>query len=107
MIFLGQLQTITSTKSEVFQVHNMPFDPVEGMGKTQAELETIGILVDSLPNPDYAGNPGKSAKLYVDLTTKTTWYEYVDRPLNDQERIQQVESQNAQMLLALVNGGLM
>lgn len=78
-----------------------------------AEDKVSGIEVNSvIPQPEV--QIGKDATLCIDLTTNTFYFKYVDRPLNQQELAQQqvdkltsLESQNAQMLLALVNGGLM
>lgn len=103
MIFLGNLEPISSTQSKVGLIHDNPFDPVAGMGMTQTQLEVIGILVDSLPAPAPAVGQIVSAT-YVDPTTKTVTYGYSNAPQTDIETLQ---SQNAQMLLALVNGGLM
>jgi hypothetical protein len=50
---------------------------------------------------------GKKLMLYVNPVTKQAYYDYVDRPLNENEKIAQLEAQNAQMLLVLVEKGLM
>lgn len=61
-----------------------------------------GILVEVIPEPT---QNGKEYKLYCTLSTGELYYEYVD-PL-PQPEIEQIKAQNAAMLLALVNGGLM
>lgn len=33
-------------------IHNMPFDPVHGFGKTEAELSQLGVLLDDIPDPE-------------------------------------------------------
>lgn len=35
----------------VMLIHNMPFDPVNGMGKTEAELSQMGVLLEEVPEP--------------------------------------------------------
>jgi hypothetical protein len=50
---------------------------------------------------------GKNAILVIDPTTNELAYNYVDRPLTESEKITQSEQEQAAMLLALVNGGLM
>lgn len=64
-----------------------------------------GILVDTIPTPDTP--VGKQEQLYINPQTKELWYEYVDIPKTLEGTVADLQSQNAQMLLALVNGGLM
>lgn len=87
-------------------VHAKPFDPIYGFGKTQAELEQTGYLVDSIPSPDASQN-NKIATLKFDPITKTFSYTYTDAPETQEQIVADLQSQNAQILLALVNGGLM
>jgi hypothetical protein len=77
----------------------------ETLGKTEEELLTIGYLVDKLP---IAETPtGKDAILYRNPVSGDLYYEYLDRPLTANEEIFELKSQNAQMILALIMGGLM
>lgn len=106
MIFLGNLTVVDSTKSQVGMIHNMPFDSVNGMGMAQAQLEAIGILVDSMP----AENPPigqMTAGIFVNPSTKEVAYEYSTPPKTQEQINADLQAQNAQMLLALVNGGLL
>ena len=69
-----------------------------------------GIIVNSeIPQPSIP--EGKDAVLYFNPTTLEFYYQYVDRPLAPEEiitkNIADLQAQNAQMLLALVTGGLM
>jgi len=106
MKFLGDLVQIEENKYQVGLIHNMPFDPVHGFGKTQEELEQIGVLVDDVPEPQIP--EGKQiAGLFVNPTTKEVWYEYVDKPLDPEERLQILEQQNAELLLELLNAGVL
>ncbi len=34
---------------EIQLIHNMPFDEINGLGKTEEELLQMGALVDSIP----------------------------------------------------------
>ena len=104
MIFVGDF--IQDEKGmRVNFIHNMPFDEKYGFGKTEQELLQIGALVDSIPGPQQI--EGKTAVLYYNAQTNSVYYEYIDKPLSDQGRIAQIEAQNAQMLLVLVEKGLM
>jgi hypothetical protein len=97
MIFLTH-DNASTTKAKVIIIHNFP-------DMLSEEMLNSGILVDSIvtePKPQF----GKTAELYVNPTTKETWYEFINRPLTDSETIQELKSQNAQMILALVNNGL-
>lgn len=92
-----------NTINEVILQHFMAFDEVNGLHKTEEELLQEGYLVDSIPALEE--QEGKRAILKYDGTN--LYYEYVDVPLTPQQEIEALKVQNAQMLLALVNGGLM
>lgn len=81
-------------------VHYVPFDPVNGLGKTAEELEQEGILVEFIP--DANAPAGKDAVMKVDLTTKEVFYEYVDRPETSEEKVERLEQQLI-MTTALLN----
>lgn len=61
----------------VLLIHNMPFDPVNGMGKTEAELLTMGYLLDDIPDPEQ--REGKIALPYYS-PEKGFYYAYEDAP---------------------------
>lgn len=70
------------------------------------------IKVNTVPEPVY--QVGKDSKMLINLSTNELYFEYFDRPLNSVEladqqktRVSELEAQNAQMLMALVMGGLM
>ncbi len=68
---------------------------------------TIISQLDGQEMPTPEQQVGKDAVLVIDPTTKVLSYNYVDRPLNDDEKLNQSEQEQAAMLLALVMGGLM
>lgn len=82
---------------------------------SNSNSEVVGSFLDgtkvtnipdqTLPNP--TNQLGKNPVLIIDPVTNALSYKYVDRPLTDTEKITQSEQQEAAMLLALVNGGLM
>ncbi|UQW98196.1 hypothetical protein M2M59_04080 [Rummeliibacillus sp. G93] len=84
-------------------VHNIPFDKQNGLGKTKEELEETGFLLDSIP--DATPQAGQDFIMKFDGTN--VFYEYHDAPLTTNEEVESLKAQNAQMLLALVEGGLM
>lgn len=108
MIFLGEMQKIDSAKYSVSLIHSQPFDAKNGLGKTQEQLEQEGILVEGIP--ELIQTDGKQAMLYYNPATKELWYEYDDIPKTEEEllkeQVVELQAQNAQMLLALVEGGL-
>ena len=63
--------------SRVTLIHNMPFDPVNGLGKTEAELSQMGVLLEDIPEPEH--RPGKTALPYY-TPEKGFYYEYQDAP---------------------------
>lgn len=84
--------------------HYQPMHPVNGLGKTEEELEQKGILLESIPT----ANPpvGKEAFMMVDLTTKQIYFDYVDIPEPPEEKIERLESQIV-MMSGLLNSLLL
>lgn len=70
-----------------------------------SDILTSGFEVDSVPLADNVS--GKSSITYYDPVAKQFSFEYIDRPLTDNELIKNLQAQNAQMLMSLVKGGLM
>lgn len=71
----------------------------------------IAILdIELLPEPEE--ELGKYTELYINPTTNELYYKYIDKPLNEDSqilasRLEETERNNALMLLAMVEGGLM
>jgi hypothetical protein len=79
--------------------HFMPFDERYGLGKTREELEAEGgVFVDSVPEPE--NQPGKAAVLKYS-EADGLYYEYVDRPLAQDEEIELLKKQNASLMLMM------
>jgi hypothetical protein len=74
MKFLGFLEKVTDEKYKIGMIHNMPFDQIHGLRKTQEELETEGILVENIPPEQIQDNTVST--LYYNPLTKQAWYEY-------------------------------
>ena len=70
-------------------VHHMPFHEQHGMGKSEQELLQIGALVDDIPEPEQI--EGKVPVLYYNPQSNSVYYEYVERPLTEEERLAQLE----------------
>lgn len=85
-------------------VHNMPFDEVNGLGKTEEELRQIGALVDEIPEPEQI--EGKIAVMYYNPQTNSVYYEYIDRPLTPEEELRQRIELMQQALDNLLLGGM-
>lgn len=77
--------------SRVTLIHNMPFDPIEGMGKTEAELSQMGVLLDEIPDPEE--RKGYSPVPYY-TPEKGYYYEYkpVESPMATSAEIQSVNA---------------
>ncbi|MEJ8546686.1 hypothetical protein [Brevibacillus borstelensis] len=86
----------TETKARVTLIHYMPDDPKEGLPE---EVKRHGIRVNEIPEKPEAVR-AKSAVLYVNPETADLWYEMVDRPLTQEEILQQ---QNEKIDLLLMN----
>lgn len=84
---------------------------VEGEGKAKVKLihyfpEMLsddelqeGILVDKSLFFDAENIPYKTAVLYINPDTHNMWYEYVDRPLTSEEKIELQQSQIEEMTI--------
>lgn len=105
MKFIGDLEKVTDIKYKIGFIHNMPFDDEHGLGKTQAELESIGILVEEVPEPQIAENQ-RVAGHFINPTTKEIWYEYEDIPPTTEEILQQ-QINDLNMAMAAILGGAM
>lgn len=68
---------ITTEETRVVLTHYMPFDSVNGMGKTEVELSQMGYLVDNIPEPEQI--EGKIPEAHYS-PEKGFWYEYIDQP---------------------------
>lgn len=81
---------------QVQEVHYMPLDPVHGLGKTKEELESEGgVFVESVPEPE--NRPGKAPVLKYS-EAEGLYYEYVDRPMTQEERVDAMQMENADLM---------
>lgn len=83
---------------EIQLIHNMPFDEINGLGKTEEELLQIGALVDSIPVVEVPND--KNIIYKYNKVDNTVTYELVDKPLT-------IEEQNAKSIenIQQVNSG--
>ena len=102
------------TTGEVTYQNFFPLDPVNGIKKQDGTLYTEtellakgGIFVDSVPEPDSTKIQTQDATLYVNLTDKSLYYVYADRPQTQEQIMTTMQNNQAQVLLALVTAGLM
>ena len=65
--------------NRVMLIHNMPFDPVNGLGKTEAELNQMGVLLEEDQITEPEKRPGKTALPYY-TTEKGFYWAYEDAP---------------------------
>ena len=68
---------ITVENERVMLIHNMPFDPVNGLHKSEEELLKTGVLLDEVPEPEQI--EGKIALPYYNAE-KGFHYHYEDAP---------------------------
>ncbi|MFI8715717.1 hypothetical protein [Brevibacillus brevis] len=88
--------TESSFRAKVVFIHSAPFDPINGLQKSEEELLKTGTFVEEILAA--SSQPGKDALLYIDPTTKKLWYEYVVIPVErttDNELKAVVEQQKA------------
>ncbi|OPJ58426.1 hypothetical protein [Clostridium oryzae] len=97
MIFIGNFIKNNDTEWEVGYIHNMPFDPVNGLGKTEEELNQSGAIVESVPTAMV--QEGKIAVLVYNPQTKELSYKYIDtEKTKEQLQAEEIESLKTQML---------
>jgi hypothetical protein len=105
MIFLGNLIRVTDTKYGFGLQHNMPLDPVEGIRDsngsimTEEQLNQIGILVDSVPEPNPSTGQRVSGR-YVNPVTKEITYDYEDIPLTQEQKYDQLRTDVDSLIVA-------
>jgi hypothetical protein len=81
---------------EIQAIHYQPFDPVYGLGKSKEELLQEGILVESIPQPEFI--EGKVPILKYNKDTNTLYYEYEDVPPTKEELLEKEIEQLKQQL---------
>jgi len=91
----------SETKSPVQSIHHMPDDPVYGLTEEQ---KAEGIRVEGGLPADLPYMIGKNSQLYVNLVTGELWYEYTDRPLTQDEKIQQLQDTIDMLVLDSLGG---
>lgn len=79
---------------DIHLIHNMPFDKVNGLGKTEEELLKLGALVNEIPEIDVPKD--KIIKYKYNPSDNTVYYELIDRPLT-------IEEENKKQLIYLKN----
>jgi hypothetical protein len=89
MIFV-KLQKENDTRAFVTMIHSKPENI--GINTEEDAIAKGGILLTEVPEPEAI--QGKTAKAYVNPQTKEFWYEYVDRPLTPEEKLQLLEQEN-------------
>lgn len=87
MIFLGNLNKIESDKYAIGYTHYMPFDSVNGLGKTKEELEQEGILIENIPEPEQI--EGKYTIMYWNPIEQKVFYEYKDIPKSKEKNLEE------------------
>jgi hypothetical protein len=80
-------------------IHNMPFHPDFGLGKTQEELEQEGFLLESVPISEE--KKGFFSIMKYNPSTKTVFFEYEANPISEKEEIQQIKEQQVLMQQAI------
>ncbi len=70
-------------------MHKMPFDKVNGMGKSKEELEKTGVFVDECPEPEK--KTGFSPVAMYSEETKSIYYDYKPIPVPSDERLDMLE----------------
>lgn len=76
-------------------IHYKPFDPIDGLGISKDELILGGVFVDAIPEPIEVD--GKTSVLKYDHNTESMYYEYIERPLTQEEELKLLKEQNAQL----------
>lgn len=97
---MGNIYIEVDTNFRVTKIHRMPFDPNNGMGYTRQELEKKGFFVKEVPNA--VNKTGKRAVAMYNPDTKSIYYEYVNVPLSNKDRVDLMEN----ALNAIIKNGV-
>lgn len=89
----------------IVEQHHKPFDSEDGKGMSREELEKIGVLVESIPDPviDYT----KDSHLHINLISGELFYTYTDRILTPEEEIKRQMKIMQTAIDDLIMGGMM
>ena len=87
MLFVGY-EKINGTRGRVTLIHHFPYE-------LDQDVLGGGALVELVPEPETPA--GKGSILYINPQTKELWYEYVDVPLPEDERIAKLEQENTEL----------
>lgn len=87
---MGNIYIEIDNTFRVTKIHRMPFDPNNGMGYTREELEKRGFFVKEIPSP--INKVGKRAIAMYNPDTKSIYYEYVNVPLSNKDRVNLLEN---------------
>lgn len=105
MFYISDLRHTADDKYRVGFIHYQPFDPLNGLNKTKEELEQSGFFIDSLPEPEHI--EGKIPVLYADPENKRVYYEYVDKPITIDKRVEDLEQFAADLTYQLMMKGVL
>lgn len=78
-----------NSEGKVQLIHSMPFDVVNGLGKTEAELLQMGYLLDKVPEPEHIEGKIPTAHYTAE---KGFYYEYADAPKQNMTLIESVKA---------------
>ncbi|SDJ76044.1 hypothetical protein [Salimicrobium halophilum] len=81
-----------NAKNEVVRIHYQP-------SMLEDDQKVDGIEVDTIPDPEQ--KEGKKSVLKY-TSEDGLFYEYVERPLRDKERIERLERENSDVKMALI-----
>lgn len=105
MIFLGNLTQVDNTNFLVGLVHSNPLEVADSLNLAVDELNSVGLLVESVPSPQPPNGQTVSG-MYVNRETGVVTYEYKIPPKTQEEIVAELRAENAQIVYALMNGGL-
>lgn len=76
-------------------IHYMPFDSINGMHKTEAELAQMGVLLDEIPDPEQI-----EGKIPVACYNATDGFHYIyeDAPVTTDDRVAALEDAMLEMM---------
>lgn len=73
--------------NKITLIHNMPFDPINGLHQTEEDLLKYGVLLDEIPDPQPI--PDKIPMPYYSAE-KGVYYEYKNTPLRPEDEVKQL-----------------
>lgn len=104
-IYISDLREMVGDEIyRIGMIHYSPFHVDYGLGKSEEELLKTGYLVDDIEAPNY--KDGKRYELLFNKKENKIFYSYYEKKSMLEQRIEQLEQENADLTYLLMVSGV-